>query len=74
MKIEVKLKEATGYIGVVRVFRGWRTAQQWIQEALLADGPEIEVVIKVVKEPEAELPFQDVSASDVGDDIERVLR
>ena len=59
MKVEVKLKEATGYIGVVRVFRGWHTAQSWIEEALMADGPEVEVVVKVAKEPEAELPFHD---------------
>lgn len=59
MKVEVKLKDTGSYIGVVRVFRGWHTAQSWIEEALMAEGPEIEVVVKAAKEPEAELPFQD---------------
>ena len=65
MKIEVKLREIGSYSGVVRVFRGWQTAQQWIEEAFLAGGPGIEVVVREYVDPEpellqeAELPFQD---------------
>ena len=70
MKIEVKLKEIKSYTGVVRVFRGWHTAQQWIEEALLADGPEVEIVVRAAEEPEevllkeTDLPFQDTDFSD----------
>ena len=65
MKIEVKLREIGSYSGVVRVFRGWQTAQQWIEEAFLADGTGIEVVVREYVDPdpellqEAELPLQD---------------
>ena len=70
MKIEVELRDIETYRGVVRVFRGWQTAQTWIEEALLASGPEIEVIVKEYKdlEPEllqeAELPFQDTDFDD----------
>lgn len=66
MKIEVNLKEINSYIGVVRVFRGWQTAQQWIEEALLADGPEVEIVIRAAEEPglKTDLPFGDTDFDD----------
>lgn len=65
MKIEVELREIGSYKGVVRIFRGWQTAQQWIKEAFLAGGPDIEVVVREYVDPEpellqeAELPFHD---------------
>lgn len=65
MKIEVELREIGSYKGVVRIFRGWQTAQQWIEEAFLAGGPDIEVVVREYLDPEpellqeAELPFHD---------------
>lgn len=56
MKIAVKLKEIGSYSGVELVFRGWQTAQQWIEETLLAKGPyEVEVIVRAEKEPKPEL-------------------
>lgn len=66
MKIEVTLRQE--YSKVVRVFRGWHTAQTWIEETLLADGPDVEVTVRELKEDAevllAELPFHDTDFQD----------
>ena len=58
MKVKVTLKQQ--YNEIVLVFRGWQTAQEWAEEALLS-GENVKVTMEEEPEllQEAELPFQD---------------
>ena len=58
MKVRVTLKQQ--YNEIVLVFRGWQTAQEWAEEALLS-GENVKVTMEEEPEllQEAQLPFQD---------------
>lgn len=71
MKVKVTLKQ--GYNEIVLVFRGWQTAQEWAEEALLS-GENVKVTMEEEPEAEVQLPFDDVCAIDDDAEIERVLR
>ena len=57
MKVKVTLKQ--GYNEIVLVFRGWQTAQEWAEEALLS-GENVKVAMEEEPEllQEVQLPFQ----------------
>lgn len=57
MKVKVTLKQ--GYNEIVLVFRGWQTAQEWAEEALLS-GENVKVTMEEELEPlqEADVPVE----------------
>lgn len=61
MKYEITLKQ--DYSKIVRIFRGWQTAQTWIEETMLAGGPEVTVEIRALPD-DPELPFSDTDFCD----------
>lgn len=57
MKVKVTLKQQ--YNEIVLVFRGWQTAQEWAEEALLS-GENVKVTMEEELEPlqEADVPVE----------------
>jgi len=63
MKVKVTLKQQ--YNEIVLVFRGWQTAQEWAEEALLS-GENVKVTMEEEPEllQEVQQPLQDTDFDD----------